>query len=219
MKFALLSISLFFITPIFSQHGIGIQSGISINSGRGFALDEFIKIHTGFEVEGSYNYKFKNKLVLQTGLGYMNHGYDYLFSFQDNQSSYTYNGRLKNNIGTITIPMMIGYQLGNKLKFTPNVGLRGEFVTSANSKFPKDFLFYNEEQYSFKELVNPFNLSAIIRIQLSKKLGCLELFGASEYRQSLFRLFKPQNYNLENKVHLYGFHFDIGCRFFLNSKT
>lgn len=156
MKKLLAILLLLSTSPIFSQnHLIGLQSGVSWINVNSSENNDLYKARLGAMFGFNYQYQFKNKLQLgvdvlyaqkrQVVKGQYTHN-----SFPPNQRGFIYNPNPTRQDGDIvqykqdeqynylSMPLKLGYSIGNKLRGFMNVGLVPSLILSSKYTYTEN---------------------------------------------------------------------------------
>lgn len=190
IKFIILTSFILFGFSSFSQINFGVEGGISSASFTGSEIDRFltqpkIRPHIG----GFAHLKVYRGLALRAGLKYQMKGGG--FTYVDTNNIFTGNVDINHRMGYISIPLMIQYDIGGKVKngFHLNAGINNSFLI--HDRFKGSYEYENSDgemiQKDFPTTLKPHSkeMSFIIGVGLVSA-GILFEFN---YEQSFSNLY------------------------------
>lgn len=185
---------LLFVLPftIKAQSFIGLEAGYMGSNILFNPSFTSYKIHSGFTGGIHYTYQSKKRIVVFSGLRVQRYGFNYDLVLTDSQGDLIGEGRVQNRIMSLNIPLRAGYQLGNKVTVTPNIGLSCNAVLSANSILPKSLTGLGSlaKSTTFLQDLNTINLFAVIGTEVATSIQGTQVFGSIEYQHGLTNMTK-----------------------------
>lgn len=178
-RYTLLLIFLCSAANIISQtHSLGVQGGINFSdkvSGSNFGIiSGFTGIKMGFIGGLKYEMILSDRHSIGADILYNPQGYDITGkNFDDQYISMEY------NYNYLSIPIKYGYIVGQKVKFTPKIGLQPSILLSAKRFGP----IFNENgtmignETTDIENLSKINLGVILEFELGVVFDEIEFFG------------------------------------------
>lgn len=216
MKFSLVNLIILLPFCSFCQPSLDLRAGINFGWLSNNLIEEGVLPHPGFNGQFRYNHKFKKKLVISSGLGFIQDGQDFQLIFTDNLGNEISESRIKTRFNKVIVPISLGYEFGQNVFIKPKIGITVDYTMTAVYKYP-DGLIPNTTKIDFTNQVKPIYLSLFGGVEIAKTLEPIAVFGSLDFRHSLSHIYRQEFSNQDLQVRLMSFSMQLGCRFFLNS--
>ncbi len=201
------------------KHLIGIQGGLNFTnftSKEGFANTS---TKTGFVGGITYDLKLNEKYRIGVDILYSQRGVDDKFIITDENG--TYSGKQDNemNYDYLSVPIKIGYELGNKIRFIPKIGIVPAIAIKAEITSPTvdgNGMVTGKETINHIDYVSKFDLGGIIEFGFETDVSENFVFCSNlNYKHSL-TTFSNSNYFDGQDMRHYGFSVAVGIKYRLN---
>lgn len=216
MKLFLLPTLLLISFSTFAQnHFVGINGGVSGNDvNSAFTHSEPL---LGFNVGFSYEYRVKNHLSFGADLMYNKKRFKHhLLSIPEGGVPITETGRLEFNFNYLSMPIKVGYYVGNNLSGFVNLGLIPSMALNATYYVP----IMNDEETGreYTGLTSKYDLAGLIElggnISLTERLF---LIASVSYQHSFTSFAKP-DYDKDIDVKHHGIILSGGVKYALKKE-
>lgn len=218
MKKITLALLLLSTVSLFGQnHYLGVKGGLNltnIKSGTFLLINDFRKgVIGGF----TYDYAFKNNLTVGTELLYAQNGFNNeLFLTDQFGVPLGNNVRFHYNYDYVSIPVKVGYSIGNRVKGFANLGVVTSFLLSAKHIIP-EMGQIAEATYDFSDETSTIDLSGRLEIGASYELKSKVMILTSVACQNSFTPLVTKNeYGASDTKH-YGLTFSAGVKYALGN--
>lgn len=205
---------LFCISSFAQNHYVGAQFGL--NSSRAFGVD-FVENNKNinlFSAGLTYNYQFKNNILLGSGLLYDPRGSLSKISLTNEEGIVQAKVDMKSRFNYFSIPLKVGYQFGQKWSGFAYLGLLPSYLLNAENTFPEVNTFdgsYEDEHIDVTESMNRFDLSAMLELgsnyQLNDKLA---LYITGSYLRGITEVYKNADSPF---IKYYRFNISLGAKY------
>lgn len=217
MKRIVIIVFILFSSIAFGQnHFFGVQGGGSITNI--IAKESFndTGMRTGFSGGINYTLKFAEKYQFEVNALYAQLGYTDDIILTDDIGAYL--GKEKNefNYDYLCIPLKIGYEMGNKTRVIPRIGIVPSLLLNAKTIVP--FFDSNRNIVGRKTLnviddVSKFDFSGLIELGFENRLSDNILFCLDfNYKHSLTTFSNSDYFDGLNMRH-YGFWVAVGLKY------
>jgi len=203
------------------NHFIGVQGGGSITNIT--AKEDFndTGMRTGFSGGISYTLKFAEKYQFEINALYAQLGYTDDIILTDDIGAYL--GKEKNefNYDYLSTPLKIGYEMGNKIRIIPRIGIVPSLLLNAKTIVP--FFDSNGNIVSHKTLdvkddVSKFDFSGLIELGFENRLSDNILFCLDfNYKHSITSFSNTDYFEGLNMRH-YGFSVAAGVKYLIKKQ-
>jgi hypothetical protein len=223
MKRLLVIILIAISLNVFGQdHWIGFQGGLersNVTSTNSFSDTKF---RPGITCGFNYELRFHNKWSLGADLLYTQKGFNFKTVFTDNFGNVTGKSDKSQQLyDYLSIPIKIGYTIGNKLKGFAKIGICPSTILKAEGIYPVVDInanYLRTDKYNYIHTVSKFDLGGLI--ELGARYGLknnLELFSSFTYNKS-FTTFSNDKFFKDSKMRHYDFSLAVGLKFKLHVK-
>ena len=199
-------------------HYFGFKGGASITKVNNVLYAEDAEFRSGFTAGLSYEYKLKNNILLAADFLYMQKGYDFDIAFTNEEGLLVGEGKSHMKYDYISLPIKVGYSIGEKLSGFFNLGVAPALLTKAYYDFsdPNGILPEIEEfeGVDITEETPKFELSGLVEIGANYKINesfLLITAIAGQYGFTAITNFDNQ----ENTMKNYGFYWTFGLKYAL----
>ncbi|UKN00234.1 outer membrane beta-barrel protein [Paracrocinitomix mangrovi] len=199
MKKYLLVFSLLISSFSFSQlHSVGFHvGGMGSSVGKTF-WDGDAKIKYSLTGGLNYQYRFTSHLTLGGNLEYTQFGAQVPIEFTDQAGNYVATVYSSYDWNFISIPMMVGFEMGGKFRIKPKVGIVPNILTSMVYNF-KPYtggnLVLKATKTSFYSDANKFDLGSLIGFDMSVPFHSGVVFLGVDFRYSITKLNNDNFFN------------------------
>ena len=200
-------------------HWIGLQRGINITSVD--AKENFGDTRQRFSYIDGFNYEYlaPRNLILGLDFLYNPRGFreDVLFSNEEG-SIVNESIRVNFDYDYISIPLSIGFAMGDKYRLIPKAGIIPSYLLKAEYKRPEieiNGLRIEEEIINISDEFTKFDLSGQVSLEGNysiQKNG--KLFITATYRRSLTNVVKSDYFETDKMKH-FGLSISIGLKYSL----
>jgi len=191
------------------EQSIGILSGVNFTN---VTSKHSTNFRTGFIGGINYNVNFKNNYSFSMDILYSQQGYIEKMEMIDETGHASGEYAIyKLHCNYFGIPLKFGYSYGNKLKYTPRVGIHTSIMPKADLICP---VFDSDGNIIGKETLTltnkyKFDLSGLLELgvdfRLTENIGLLSLIT---YSHSITTFLSKSS-----KMRLYGLSVSIGCKY------
>ena len=208
---------------VFGQdHWIGIQVGMEKSNETAANYFKDSKFHTGIVGGLNYELRFHNKFSVDVDLLYAQKGFFLKSVYTDNFGNVSgKSDKLQQLYDYLSLPIKIGYSVGNKLKGFAKIGICPSTILKAEGIYPVVDInanYLRTDTYNYIHLVSKFDLGGLI--ELGARYGLknnLELFSSLSYNKS-FTTFTNDKFFSDGKMRHYDFSLAVGMKFKLHVK-
>jgi len=211
-----------FITSVAlgQKHLIGIQGGLNFTnftSKEGFANKS---TKTGFIGGITYDLMLTKKYVLEIDVLYSQRGVNDQFSIIDDFGQYAGQVETEMNYDYLSFPVKIGYELGNKLRVIPKIGIVPAAIIKAEITSPtfggNGGIVTGKETIDHKDYISKFDFGGIVEIGIETNLSENLIFCSNlNYKHSLTTFSNSDYFDGQDMRH-YGFSIAVGIKYRLN---
>lgn len=220
MKKILIILFISFSSVAFGQkHLVGIQGGLNFTnftSKNGF---ENTGMRTGFIGGFSYDRKLSNRYRIGLDALYAQQGVTDKFMLTNDYGVLIGEIETKMNYDYLCMPIKIGYEIGNKAKVIPKIGIVPAISINAESTSPTfdgNGKVIGHETVSHNDYISKFDLGGVIEIGIEEELSKnIILCSNLNYKHS-FTTFSNSNYFKGSNMRHYGFSIALGIKFRLS---
>jgi opacity protein-like surface antigen len=203
-------------------HLIGVQGGVNLTNLTTDIPFEDSKYRIGIISGINYEFMFQGKYTLSADILYNQQGFIIKTNYTDENGNLTGKSTEdKFDYDYLSLPLKIGYTLGNKIKVFTKIGVCPSVLLKAETKISKVDIsgnLINYETFDVKDKVSKFDLGGLIEFGAGYGLNNnLELFSSFICRKSL-TTFSNADYFKDSKMRHYGFSLTIGLKYKLSKK-
>lgn len=218
----LMVLSVISINTFGQVHSIGIQGGVNLTNLTSFNTFGDSKFRTGIIGGFNYEFLFQGKYTLGADILYNQQGFTEKDIFTDDTGNPTgKTAEIKFDYDYLSLPLQIGYTLGNKIKGFAKIGVCPSVLLKAATTTPKVDVqgsLIRYETFDVKDKVSKFDLAGLIELGAGYVLNDnLEFFSSLTYRKSV-TTFSNADYFKDSKMRHYGYSLAIGLKYKLNDK-
>lgn len=214
MKKAILLLLLCLPAVLVAQnHYIGLKLGANfsdVQSSEGSTQD-FTEARIGIVGGITYEYSLLSFLRLGAEFMYTQKGHTLQLTFSDQFGNALGSGEILIRNDYITIPVKAGVSLGRRLSFVGYFGVAPAFLVRADAD--SENLTSGSVTEDRTDVVNSFDISGLIDLGLSLKLGRFIIYLTGGYEHSFSNY--NDNPNSDTKLRNAGFNATLGGRFAL----
>ena len=210
---------LFSISSFAQNHFLGLQFGLNSSRAYGVSYVENDKNINLFAAGMTYNYQFKNNILLGSGLFYDSRGSINEISLTNDEGIVLEIVDMRSKFSYLSIPLKAGYQIGQKWSGFAYLGLVPSYLLKAESMFPGVNASdddYEERVIDIMEGLNKFDLSAMIELgsnyQLNDKLA---LYISGSYQRGITEVYKNADSPF---IKHYRFNISLGVKYALKGE-
>lgn len=205
------------------KHYFGLQAGLNNTNLTAKESFEDTGMRTGFIGGITYELKFSNRYRIGVDLLYSQQGFDNKPMPIDDMRTYMVEEDIYYNYYNydyLSIPIKIGYEIGNTIKLIPLLGLVPAFVIKSEIKSPKidenGFIDIGERITNQKDYVSRFDFRGLVEVAIEGNLSKhIVLSPTVTYKHSLTTFSNTDYFDGYNMRH-YGFSVAIGLKYILN---
>lgn len=199
---------------------IGLQGGLNLTnftSKEGFSNTS---TKTGFIGGITYDLMLTEKYVLEIDVLYSQRGVNNQFSIIDDFGQYAGQVETEMNYDYLSFPVKIGYELGNKLRVIPKIGIVPAAIIKAEITSPtfggNGGIVTGKETIDHKDYVSKFDFGGIVEIGIETNLSENIIFCSNlNYKHSLTTFSNSDYFDGQDMRH-YGFSIAVGLKYILN---
>lgn len=201
------------------KHLIGVQGGLNFTnftSKEGFANTS---TKTGFIGGITYDLKLNEKYRIGVDILYSQQGVNDKFILTDDNG--TYRGEQDNemNYDYLSIPIKFGYELGNKIRFIPKIGIVTAIAIKAEITSPtvdSNGMITGKETINHIDYVSKFDFGGIVEFGIETDLSENFIFCTNlNYKHSLTTFSNADYFDYQNMRH-FGFSVVVGLKYKLD---
>jgi hypothetical protein len=182
------------------NHFVGFQSGLNFTSVKPNEDLKNSSMKTGFIGGVTYDLNFSNRYQIGVGVLYSQQGFNDQPIFVEGENVNVLDEKIKIKYDYLSIPIKIGYEMGNKIKIIPKIGITPAILVNAK-----------HEDY-----VSKFDFGGLIEVGVENDLSeNIILFSALSYKQSLTNYFNSDyfdRYDDTARKH-FGFSLSLGLKY------
>jgi hypothetical protein len=182
------------------NHFVGLQSGLNFTSVKPNEDLENSSMRTGFIGGVTYDLKFSNRYQIGIGLLYSQKGFNDKPIYVEDENVYVLDEKIKMNYDYLSFPIKFGYEMGNRIKIIPKIGIIPALLVKANHK----------------DYVSKFDFGGLFEVGIENDLSDkIVLCSALSYNQSLTNYFNSDyfdRYDDSARKH-YGFSLSVGFKY------
>ena len=203
------------------NHFLGVQGGGSITNIT--AKEDFndTGMRTGFSGGISYTLKISKKYQLGVNALYSQFGFTDDIILTDDIGAYLGKEINKFNYDYLSIPLKMGYVMGNKVRVIPRIGIVPSFLLDAKTIVPyfdSNGNIVSHKTLDVKDDVSKFDFGGMIELGFENRLSdnilfCLDL----NYKHSVTTFSNSDYFDGLNMRH-FGFSVVVGLKYLLNKQ-
>lgn len=182
------------------NHFVGFQSGLNFTSVKPNEDLKNSSMKTGFIGGVTYDLNFSNRYQIGVGVLYSQQGFNDQPIFVEGENGYVLDEKIKIRYDYLSIPIKIGYEMGNKIKIIPKIGVTPAILVKAKHK----------------DYVSKFDFGGLIEVGVENDLSeNIVLCSAFSYKQSLTNYFNSDYFNRYDdtaRKH-FGFSLSVGLKY------
>ncbi|WP_372948421.1 outer membrane beta-barrel protein [Mariniphaga sp.] len=222
MKQILIILFIALTTTAFGQtHIIGMQVGLNLTNISANEIFYNSEMRAGFTGGITYDLKLSDRYRIGVDVLYSQQGFSEKFSLVDEYGTYYGEVNSEMNFDYMSIPIKIGYEIGNKIKIIPKIGMVPAFPVTAESIIPKlndSKLVIGQETVDQMDYISKFDFGGLIEIGIERALSeKLIICSALAYKHSL-TTFSNIDYFGDHNLRHYGFSVSVGIKHGLSPK-
>jgi hypothetical protein len=197
------------------NHYLGLQGGINMTNLPAKKSFPDAEMRIGFI--GGFNYEYKTSKNYRLGIDilYSQQGFIHNLRVYDDGRGET--GISEYKFDFFTIPIKIGYELGNKIKVIPKLGIVPSFLLKGEIILPE---FDNEgnvisyETINYEDFVNNFDFGGCFELGFEGKLSeNIKISPSLSFKHSIMEFFKSDSFDRIDMIHK-GFSISMGFKYF-----
>ncbi|MPM96525.1 hypothetical protein SDC9_143689 [bioreactor metagenome] len=201
------------------KHLIGMQGGLNFTNFTSEVVFENTTIRTGFVGGITYDLMLNESYRIGVDVFYSQQGARDIFIVMNEQGEYVRDMDIKMYYDYLSVPVKIGYELGDKIRFIPKLGVVPAFAIKTEITAPA----FNENRIVTGEVtldhinyVSKFDTGGIAEIGMETDVSKNIVFCSNlNYKRSL-TTFSNSNYNEGAHMRHYGFSITAGIKYRLN---
>jgi hypothetical protein len=199
---------------------IGLQGGLNLTNFTSKESFQYTEMKTGFIGGITYDLILTEKYVLEIDILYSQRGANDQFSIIDDFGQYAGQVETEMNYDYLSFPVKIGYELGNKLRVIPKIGIVPAAIIKAEITSPtfggNGGIVIGKETIDHKDYVSKFDFGGIVEIGIETNLSENIIFCSNlNYKHSLTTFSNSDYFDGQDMRH-YGFSIAVGLKYILN---
>lgn len=201
------------------NHFVGFQAGLNLT---GITPKEDLEnsgMRTGFIGGITYDRKLSNRYQIGIDALYSQQGFtDKMIMVEDGQVRVG-EENYKVKYDYLSFPIKVGYEMGNKIKVIPKIGIVPAFSILAKLSYPKfddNGEVIGKGSESHKEYVSNFDFGGLIEVGIENELSNnLILCSALSYKHSLTTYYNSDYFDRfdDSARKHYGFSLSVGLKY------
>ena len=202
-------------------HFVGMQAGLNLTNITAKEIFYNSEMKAGFTGGINYEFKISGRYRIGVDVLYSQQGFNEKFSLVDEYG--TYYGELNSemNFDYLSIPIKIGYEIGNKITIIPKIGIVPAFPVTAESIIPKlndSNLVIGQETVDQMDYISKFDFGGLIEVGMEHAFSeKLKFYSALSYQHSL-TTFSNIDYFGDHNLRHYGLSVSVGIKHGLSKK-
>lgn len=210
------------INVLGQEHFVGVQTGLNITSISSKEVFDDAKMRTGFSGGINYELKTSGKFQYEINALYSQRGFnEKIILMNEYGVEMGENDDFKFYYNYFSIPLKVGYELGNKIKIIPRVGIVPSFLLKAGlvmPKFDENGNVTGDDTLDHTDYVSRFDFGGLAELGFERELSDnMLLCAALNYKYSL-TTFSNSDYFNNSKMRHYGYSISIGIKYRLKTK-
>lgn len=201
------------------KHLLGIQGGLNFTNFTSKESFGNTEMRTGFIGGFTYDFKLANKYRIGVDVLYAQQGVSDNFIFTDDNGVFLGEEETGMNYDYLSIPIKFGYELGNKIRLIPKIGIVPAIAIKAGITVPTfdgNGMVTGKETIDHKDYVSKFDFGGIVELGLETDLSKNIIFCSNiNYKHSLTTFSNSDYFDGQDMRH-YGFSITVGIKYRLN---
>jgi opacity protein-like surface antigen len=201
------------------EHTIGVRGGLNFTNITGADYYRDMENRKGMNAGITYEWQLPGKIRLGMDVLYSEQGYIDYFVEMDEFGNKGNTYEIKNNYDYLSVPIKIGYAIGEKIKLIPRIGIVTSYLLNAETILPA--MTVNGETYESQTYqlgnIRKFDLAGLAELGVEFKLSdhlLLEPDLAYKYSFNGIHVEKLIGVDIEDMRHI-GFAASVGVRYVL----
>lgn len=222
MKQILIILFIALATITYGQtHIIGMQAGLNLTNITANEIFYNSEMRAGFTGGITYDLKLSDRYRIGVDVLYSQQGFTEKFSLFDDYGAYIGEVNSEMNFNYLSIPIKFGYEMGNKIKIIPKIGIVPAFPVIAESITPKlnnTGVVIGQETFNHMDYISKFDFGGLIEVGIERAFSeKLIIYSALAYKHSLTTFSNPNYFDGYNLRH-YGLSVSVGIKHGLSKK-
>lgn len=210
---------LFFAFTLFSfcisaqTHLIGLQGGLNLSNIQASEEANYDRDFRIASISGiTYELILNDKYSFGADLLFNQQGMSYEIPLKDENNTNLGNATVVSQFDYISIPLKFGYAFGDKLRFTPKVGLIPSFLINAKTKTSSEISSFPEDvEEDYTDVTEKVDIAAVFEVTVDYSLkNRLSVFSSLSYRNS-FTNYSKLYENIQ--LYHYGIALSVGVKY------
>ena len=201
------------------KHLIGIQGGLSFTNFTSKESFENTSRRTGFIGGVTYDFMLTEKYRIGVDILYSQQGVKDKFILTNDNDVFIGEEKTEMNYDYLSLPIKFGYELGEKIKMIPKIGVVPAFVLKAEITTPTfdgNGIVTGKETIDHIDYVSKFDFGGIVELGIETDLTKNIIFCSNlNYKHSLTTFSNSDYFEGQNMRH-YGFSIAVGLKYKLN---
>jgi hypothetical protein len=201
------------------NHLIGIQGGLNFTNFTSKESFENTSHRTGFIGGVTYDFMLTEKYRIGVDILYSQQGVKDKFILTNDNGVFIGEEKTEMNYDYFSIPIKFGYELGEKIKMIPKIGIVPAFVMKAETTSPTfdgNGTVTGQETFDHMDNVSKFDFGGIVEFGIETDLSeNFILCSNFNYKHSLTTFSNSDYFDGQDMRH-YGFSVIVGLKYLLN---
>lgn len=210
------------INVLGQEHFVGVQAGLNFTNISSKEVFDDAEMRTGFSGGINYELKTSGKFQYEINVLYSQRGFNERIILMN---EYGVEMEIKDDFkfyyNYFSIPLKVGYELGNKMKIIPRVGIVPSFLSKAGivaPQFDGNGNVTGHETTVHTDYVSRFDFGGLAELGFERELsGNMLLCAALDYKHSI-TTFSNSDYFDNSKMRHYGYSISIGVKYRIKTK-
>ena len=198
---------------------IGIQGGLNFTNFTSRSEWANTSTKTGFVGGITYNFMLTEKYRIGIDILYSQRGVTDKMILRDGYGMDIGEVNIEMNYDYMSIPIKFGYELGNKIRLIPKIGIVPAIAIKAEITVPtfnENLMVTGKETIDHKDYVSKFDFGGIVEIGLERDMSKNVILCSNvNYKHSLTTFSNSDYFDGSNMRH-YGFSVTLGLKYLLN---
>lgn len=198
---------------------IGMQGGLNFTHFTSKESFEDTKSRTGFIGGITYDLMLSEKYRIGIDILYSQQGVFDKFILTDENGVFIGEEDTEMNYDYLSIPIKFGYELGNKIRLIPKIGIVPAISIKAeitSPTFDGNGMVTGKETIDHKDYVSKFDFGGIVENGLERDMSKNVILCSNINYKHSFTPFSNSDYFDGNNMRHYGFSVTIGLKYLLN---
>ena len=201
------------------KHLIGIQGGLNLTNFTSKESFENTSPRTGFIGGVTYDFMLSEKFRIGVDILYSQQGVKDKFILTNDNGVFIGEEKTEMNYDYLSLPIKFGYELGEKIKLIPKIGIVPAFVLKAeitSPTFDGNGIVTGKETIDHTDYVSKFDFGGMVEFGIETDLTKNIIFCSNlNYKHSLTTFSNSDYFDGQNMRH-YGFSVVVGLKYKLN---